>query len=62
MPGGVVIRHEKMAISVKSQRWSRPRKDFVRRIRNDCNTICGDIYGSAILLIIRMKIQSELAQ
>lgn len=45
-----------VAISVKSQRWPRPRKDLVfvqiLFIRNDCNTLCGNIQGFATPLLL----------
>ena len=41
--------YKQIAISVKSQRWSRPRKDLFVGIRNDCNTLRGNTSGFAIL-------------
>ena len=41
--------YKQIAISVKSQRWSRPRKDLFIGIRNDCNTLRGNTSGFAIL-------------
>ena len=55
-----MIRRKQAAISVKSQRWPRPRKDSVnQRIRNDCNTVRGNTHGSAAPSA-EVKIQSEL--
>ena len=45
LPNGTVMCRKKTAISVKGRRRFRPRKDFValQRIRNDCNTLYGNI-------------------
>lgn len=37
------VKKIKVAISVKLQKWTRPRKDLYIRIRNDCNTLYGNV-------------------